>query len=303
MKYYINIIFIAAVVLLPLVAYSQPKVHALNWPVETVYHGGFTEGVVVASGGLVYFSDMDSSSILQYNPVTDKTTLWQKNSHNSNGLFIHDHFLYACEAGGRALTRYDLQKGSDSREILVNSFEGKRFGCPNDLTVINGCVFFSEFYLGSMLEPTNNQREIFENRVYRYSLTDKTIDTLKWNFEMPNGVAKSPDNSKIYIGDMQTNIISCAKIRNNEIIDIEEFADVSYLGEAGPDGIAVDQNGNLFIALFRERKVLVLDKNGQPLGYLNTGENTTNCFLTNNDRTLYVTADGKLKRVTINNIH
>ncbi|MDA3817463.1 MAG: SMP-30/gluconolactonase/LRE family protein [Prolixibacteraceae bacterium] len=292
-------ILIVSMAILPFIAFAQPKVDELNWPVKTVYHGGFTEGVVVASDGLVYFSDMDSSSILQYKPATGKTTVWQQNSHASNGLFIHDNFLYACETTGRALTRYDLEKGSGSREILVNSFDGKKFGSPNDLTIINGCVFFSEFYMGSMLKPINAQREIYKNRVYRYSLSNKTTDTIKFNFEMPNGVAKSPDNSKFFIGDMQTNIIWCVKIRNSKIINIDKFADVSYLGESGPDGMAVAQNGNLFIALFREGKVLVLDKNGHPLGYLNTGPNTTNCFLTNNDRTLYVTADGKLKRVTI----
>jgi len=295
-----SFVLIATMLLLQVIVIAQPKVDELSWPVKTVYHdGGFTEGVVVASDGLVYFSDMDSSSILQYNPLTDKTILWQENSHNSNGLFIHENFLYACEAGGRALTRYDLEKGIDSREILVNSFEGKKFGSPNDLTIINDCVFFSEFYLGSVLKPINAQREIFENRVYRYSLSNKTTDTIKWNFEMPNGVAKSPDNCKVFIGDMQTNIIHCGNIENNEIIDIEKYADISYVGEAGPDGMTVDQNGNLFIALFREGKVLVLDKAGSPLGYINTGPKTTNCFLTDHDRTLYVTADGKLKKVII----
>lgn len=116
---------------------------------------------------------------------------------------------------------------------------------------------------------------------------------------MPNGVTKSPDNSKFFIGDMGNNIIYSVKIKSSKIIDIKKFADVTYLGKSGPDGMAVAQNGHLFVALFHKGKVLVLDENGAPLGYLNTGPKTTNCFLTNHDRTLYVTADGKLKRVTI----
>jgi len=118
-------------------------------------------------------------------------------------------------------------------------------------------------------------QEVIQGR----SLSNKTTDTLKWNFEMPNGVAKSPDNSKVFVGDMGLNIISCVHIKNNKIADIDKFADVSYFGKSGPDGMAVAQNGNLFVALFREGKVLVLDKNGYPLGYLNTGPKTTNFWL------------------------
>jgi sugar lactone lactonase YvrE len=280
---------------------QKPAVHIqeLNWPVETVYSGnGFTEGVVVAPNGLVYFSEMDSSAIMQYNPLNGKTIVWQDKSHTSNGLFIHKKRLYACETLGRSVSSYHISQGPSSRKIVVDNYKSKKLGSPNDLTIVGNTLFFSEFYSGR-LRQTGAEREIFINRIYMYSLKYKTLDTLRYNFEMPNGVAKSPDNSTVFIGDIRTNIITRVNLKNHKIVSIEEFADISYMGESGPDGMAVAENGNLFIALFREGKVLVLDKNGLPLGYLNTGAKTTNCFLTNNDRTLYVTADGKLKKIAV----
>ena len=122
------------------------QIPELDWPIEIVSREhGFTEGPALASDGQIYFSDMDNELILRFNPATGNTTVWQEESRESNGLCIHKNYLYACEAGGRSVVRYDLSKGPGSREVLVNLFQGDTLVSPNDLTIIGNKLFFSDF--------------------------------------------------------------------------------------------------------------------------------------------------------------
>ena len=274
------------------------EIPELQWEIEVLYDGdGFTEGPVLAADGSIYFSDMESSEILNYNLQTGKVSVWQDSSRTSNGLFINGNNLYACEAIGRAVTRYNIEKGPESRKVIVDKFNGKRFGSPNDITIVNDKLFFSEFFLGNRLRPLKAEREIFKNRVYIVSLSDNSIDTLKYEFKVPNGVASSPDGKTVYIGDIRSHLITKVSLKKGEVKNIKPFIDLSFMGKAGPDGMTVSKNGTVYIALFGGGKVVVIDKKGNALGYIVTGTRTTNCILSEDEDFLYVTSDGKLKKV------
>lgn len=281
-------------------AFGQPVIEELDWPVEIVYHdSGFAEGAAIAEDGRVYFSDMDKSVIFVYNPESKKTKVWQDNSRCSNGLFISDNHLYACEATGRAVVRYNLDKGPESREIIIDKYQGKKLGSPNDLTIINNQLFFSSFWLGNRLRPIKAEREIFTNRVYQVSLDNRSIDSVPYIIKLPNGVAKSPNGKYLYMANMREHKILQAEVEKDKIKNIKVFSDLSFMGKAGPDGMAVSKNGTLFVALFGANKIMVIDKNGSPKGYLSTGRKTTNCTLSSDETTLYITSDGKLKKVMV----
>ena len=125
------------------------QIPELDWSIEIVSEGhGFTEGPALAPDGKVFFTDMDNGYILRFNPSTSTTDIWHNKSGKANGLFIHDNFLYSCEALGRPVVRYDLIKGPESREVLASTFLGDSLGSPNDLTIIGDNLYFSEFWLG-----------------------------------------------------------------------------------------------------------------------------------------------------------
>lgn len=127
---------------------EQKEVPELKWPIEVLSGGhGFTEGASVAPDGKIYFSDMDNQKILRFDPDNGKTEVWQDNSGKSNGLYIRNNHLYACEAVGRSIVRYDLSSGPGSREVLVSAYNGDSLGCPNDLTIIENYLYFSEFWI------------------------------------------------------------------------------------------------------------------------------------------------------------
>src|SRR5438270_8561969 len=95
--------------------------------------GGLTEGPACAPDGSIYFSDIpvgeDKGLIMRFDPKTKKTTVFQQDSHKSNGLkFDHKGNLIACEGsdfGGRAVVRWDLK--TKERTVIADRFMGKRF--------------------------------------------------------------------------------------------------------------------------------------------------------------------------------
>ncbi|MCX7669159.1 MAG: SMP-30/gluconolactonase/LRE family protein, partial [Anaerolineae bacterium] len=127
----------------------------MEWTFERVA-GPFslTEGPVWDGTGLL-FSDINNSRIMRYDPATGECRVYRTNTNETNGLCLDPHgYLYACEGGGRRITRY----GPDgSLTVLADRFEGKRLNSPNDTIVDSrGRVWFSDPRLSliHISEPT-----------------------------------------------------------------------------------------------------------------------------------------------------
>lgn len=276
------------------------QVPELNWPVEVVSSGhGFTEGAALAPDGTVFFSDMDHDQILRFDPVPGRTEVWQPESGKTNGLFILEGKLYGCEAAGRSLVQYDLEAGPSSRKVLAATYQGDSLGCPNDLTIIGNKLYFSEFWIDGFQQWSGAEREIFENRVYVLSLDGQRLDTLEFDFETPNGVASSPDRSTLFVADYEADKLYKSLVINDRAGPPELLCDLEKLGLHGPDGMAIAPDGRIFLALYGSDKLLVLAPDGSAVGTLSTGPLTSNCIFASDGRTLYITADQKLKKVIV----
>lgn len=125
------------------------------------------------------------------------------------------------------------------------------------------------------------------------------MDSLAFHFETPNGVASSPDGKELYVTDFPTNKLYRAKIIKGVPGPMQLLTDLNKLDKSGLDGLTISRDGRIFQALFRTGQLLVLDVDGNALGYLPTGPLTTNCIFAEDGKTLYVTADHKLKRVIV----
>jgi len=265
--------------------YGISQIPELNWPIAIISQDhGFTEGPVVAPDGQIFFSDMDQQLILQYNPASGTTGVWQSESRKSNGLFIHDNYLYACEAGGRSVVRYDLSIGPISREVLVSKFQEDTLISPNDLTIIGNILFFSDFGGG---------------RAYSLSLTDHSIDSIPFNYINPNGIVKSHDGKLLYVADFGADKLYRAELIDGQVGTMQLIIDLKPYELSSPDGLAVSKDGHIFLALYRSDRLVVIAPDGTLIGYLPTGPLTSNCVIAENGELLYITADKKLKRVNI----
>jgi len=253
--------------------------------------GGLTEGPAVAPDGTIYFTDIPFGKqygmILRFDPDTGETTLFTDRSRKANGLaFDAAGYLVACEGadyGGRAVTRWDPKTGK--RTVIADRYQGKKFNAPNDLCLDRaGNIYFTDpKYLG------HERRELAHRAVYRIepngNVTEVTHDVSK-----PNGIALSPDGKTLYVVDHDNGTDSIGasdkplKLGPMKVYAFPLGTDGNVQGprrtlvdfgkEAGCDGIAVDEQGNIYLTARQLSRpgVLVIDPDGNEVAFIPTGQ-------------------------------
>jgi gluconolactonase len=292
--------------------------------------GGLTEGPCVAPDGRIYFSDIpegkDKGKIMRFDPKTKKTDVFVEDSGKSNGLkFDAKGGLVACEgsdAGGRRVARYDVQTGKSV--TLTDKYMGKRYNAPNDLSIdTKGRVYFTDpRYLGD--EP----RELEYRAVYRLD-TDGTVVEVTHDCEKPNGICLSPDGKTLYVVDHNNGTdkidpkgpkpkkgamkLYAFALGDDGLVKGERKTLIDFGEENGIDGMCVDVNGNLYMAVrsLKRPGVWVADPSGKELAYIPTGPSQPDakdpvgipanvCFgLGEQSKALYVTVDTSLYRIPL----
>ena len=262
----------------------------------------FTEGPAVDAAGNVYFTNVRTSKILKWDPLSKQLTTFRENSNAANGLrFDPQGRLLACEGGAGRVTRTNMQTGEIT--VLADRFNGNRLQAPNDLDFDSrGHIYFTS--------RTNDPDPEKDNLKAVYRLDpDGTVTQLlaEPNVHMPNGIIVAPDESQLQLieahGAASKNrcIFSYDLAANGSISNRQRIINF-YPGRSG-DGMCVDEQGNLYVAagLHNERGssetldtrpgIHVISPEGKLLAFTETPEDTiTNCTFGGEDlRTLYIT--------------
>lgn len=283
----------------------------------------FAEGPVVTCDGVVLWSDITftnakpgkhgglrAGNIMRYDPRTKEVSVFRSPSGMSNGLRIDlDCNLLAAEGadyGGRRLTRTDMKTGR--AEIVAGLYQGRPFNALNDITIDSkGRIYFSDpRYLGH--EPV----EQGSMAVYRVD-PDGKVTQIITDAGKPNGVAVSPDERTLYVvsnHDGQLDLIRTANLASTKgamalaryDLDAQGNATnrkvmVDYLPEDGPDGLIVDSEGNLWVAVRDAKRpgIYAYTPAGKEMGYIPTSIPTNVHFGRGADANLlYITADSSL---------
>ncbi len=237
----------------------------------------FVEGPVWHRDGYLLFSDIPANQIKQW--AGAGLTVWSQNSNNSNGLTIDTQGrLVACEHNGRRVSVW-LEDGNT--ETVVDTYQGDKFNSPNDAVVrSDGAIFFTDPDWGLSGRP----REISFNGVYRFQPGGEAV-LLDNDYSKPNGIALSPDESKLYVADDTRNFI--------RVYDLDEEGNVSnstrFVGISNPDGIKVDVDGRVWAS--SSAGVMVYAPDGSRIGTIRFPEQPANLAFGGADmKTLFVTA-------------
>ena len=300
-------------------AASHDAIFAPNSVLKEVFNGAhFTEGVSVAPDGTVYFSDitftdqtdMKAGNIWRHNPETGETTIFRSPSGMSNGTkFDAQGRLVVAEGadfGGRRITRTDMTTGKS--EIIAGLYNAKPFNSPNDLSIDEqGRIYFTDpRYAGH--EPV--EQPIFG--VYRID-RDGSVHLVVTDAGKPNGVAVSPDQNTLYVishdngamGNLADEMESHKGRMALLAYDLSPEGTaafrkvlVDYAPQDGPDGMVVDAEGNLYVAVRDETRpgVRVYTPEGAELAYVKTPDRPTNVAFGRGKtrKTLYITAENCL---------
>jgi gluconolactonase len=217
----------------------------------------------------------------------------------SNGLtFDAQGRLVLCQQGDRQIAR--LEK-NNKFTVLVQYYHYHRFNSPNDLVFkSNGDLYFTDPPYGLVKRDEDPTKELSFNGVFRLRKTGQ-LDLLLDNLTFPNGIAFSPDERTLYISvsDPKHAVWMSYDVQPDGTLGHGRvFLDVTALtaGRKGlPDGMKVDQNGNLFAT--GPGGVLVISSEGKHLGTIETDEATGNCAWGGDGSMLYITANDKLCRI------
>ena len=174
-----------------------------NAHVDHLWTGArWTEGpVYVPAGRYLLFSDIPNDRTLRYDELTDSVSVFEDPALNQNGHCLDiEGRVVSCEHRGRAVSRI----GHDGRrEVLADSFEGKRLNSPNDVVAkSDGSIWFTDptYGIDSDYEGDAAESEIGSSDVYRIG-PDGSIAAVVTDMVRPNGLAFSPDESILYIAD------------------------------------------------------------------------------------------------------
>ncbi|MDF2159162.1 SMP-30/gluconolactonase/LRE family protein [Algoriphagus sp. CAU 1675] len=227
-----------------------------------------------------------------------------KREPGANGLALDlNGNLILCQHGERQVARMNssLQNPKAEFEILVGEYEGKKFNSPNDLVFnTKGELYFTDPPYG--LDEWDEKELDFQG-VYKIGL-DGSLSLQIDSLSRPNGIGLSPDERTLYIGQSdpeKARYYAFDLDDNGNVISGRILLDVTNLvggeNKGLPDGLKVDQAGNLFAT--GPGGVLVISPEGKHLGTIRTGEGTANCAFDKEEKYLYMTADMYLMRLAL----
>lgn len=299
--------------------------------VEKIFESQYlTEGVCAGPDGLIYFSEItfshlskndrgeiEAGHIWRFDPATGETSIFRSPSGMSNGIkFDAQGRMVVAEGadyGARRVTRTDFKTGKS--HIIAGMYEGRPFNSPNDITLDEkGRIYFSDpRYLGheALDQPVM--------AVYRID-TDGSIHRIITDAGKPNGVAVSPDQRTLYVVSNDNGATGFDRLGKDEpmrkghmkLMAYDLATDgsakfrktlVDYAPYDGPDGLVVDNDGNLYVAVRAENRpgICIYSPEGKELAYIKTELPTNVGFGRGKDRkTLYITGGSSLFRIRLN---
>ncbi|MCS5572927.1 MAG: SMP-30/gluconolactonase/LRE family protein, partial [Pseudomonadales bacterium] len=136
--------------------------------------------------------------------------------------------------------------------VLMDSFEGKRLNAPNDVVVhSDGGIWFTDPGYGIHWHYEGIKGD-FELPTRTYRIDPETLEAIVVDEELekPNGLAFSPNYSRLYIADTGASHVPDYPrqilqfdVVDNRLSNKRVFAD---FGQASPDGFRVDVDGNVW---------------------------------------------------------
>ncbi|HMH34791.1 MAG TPA: SMP-30/gluconolactonase/LRE family protein [Puia sp.] len=272
----------------------------------------WAEGPVwVKPGQYLLFSDIPNNTIFKWKEREGLSVFLKPSGYTgilpysrepgSNGLIINDKGqLVACEHGDRRISVMPLAMGG--KRTLADNYRGKRLNSPNDIIQkSNGDYYFTDPAYGLPGRDQDTTRDTKFMGVYR--IAQNGTVTLLLDDLTPNGIAFSPDEKILYVGqsDGAKPYIMAYQVKGDGTLAAGKiFFDCSALNKQGlagaPDGMKVDKHGNIFTT--GGGGVLVIDPSGKLLGRIETTQPTANCAWGGDDgSTLYITANKMLCRI------
>ena len=246
----------------------------------------FTEGPLWLGDGSLLFQDIKAEKTYKIAPDRALSTIRTKTGAANGQTFDGRGRVVFCEQNGRRVSRMDPD-GSNV-ETVTEHWEGKHLNSPNDIIArADGLLYFTDPPYG----VEDDQREIPFQGVFALDGLGKPRLLLD-DFEKPNGLALSPDEATLYICDTGKYHVRAFEVeKSGSLVEGSGrvFCTLDPEGKGGPDGMKVDQEGRVYVAV--AMGVWVFEPGGKLLGILAIEQRPSNLAWGGPDgKTLAITA-------------
>jgi gluconolactonase len=246
----------------------------------------WTEGPVwFGDGRYLLWSDIPNNRIMRWDEETGIVSVFRRPSNNANGnTRDRQGRLVTCEHDARRVTRTEYD---GTITVLADRFEGKPLNSPNDVVCkSDGSIWFTDPPFGILgnYEGHVAQPELPTN-VYRWDSASGQLAVVAGDMNRPNGLAFSPDESKLYV--VEAGVVP----RVIRVFDVVEGGRrlsnsktfITAQPNGTPDGLRVDVDGNLWCGWGMGAEgldgVSVFNADGKLIGRIELPERCANvCF-------------------------
>lgn len=263
----------------------DPRMEALLQPdskLEKLCTGCiWAEGpVYFAEGNYLLWSDIPNNRMMRYSDG-EGVSVWREPANFTNGHTRDlQGRLVSCEHGGRRISRTE---SDGTITNLVDRYNGKRLNSPNDLVVkSDGTIWFTDPSYGilSNHEGYKADSELGACYVFRFDPESGALSIVADDFDKPNGLAFSPDESLLYIADTGASHDPNGPhhIRVFDVVGGKSLANGRLFAEVNPglaDGFRLDINGYIFTS--SQDSIQVYAPDATLLGKILVPEKSANC--------------------------
>ncbi|WP_158545236.1 SMP-30/gluconolactonase/LRE family protein [Bremerella cremea] len=248
---------------------EEPKT-AASRPVLLFTVPEYCEGIVFDHAGNGYISH--GAEITRFTP-DGKRSLWATTGAPNGHKILADGTHLVCDKSQHAVLR--LSANGKPLTPAATDCDGKPLRGPNDLTLDtpHGGFYF-----------TDPEESDLENRIGTVHYVDHNGKTslIDHGLAYPNGIVLSPDGKRLWVGESMTNRVLVyevegpGKVKNRKIfaqlpLKNDQLGQINNL----PDGMCLDDQGNLYVAHYGMQRVQVLDPSGKWIKQLDGGNLTT----------------------------
>lgn len=246
----------------------------------------WSEGPVwFGDGRFLLWSDIPNNRIMKWEEETGAVSEFRKPSNNSNGnTRDRQGRLVTCEHDARRVTRTEYD---GSITVVADQFDGKPLNSPNDIVCrSDGALWFTDppFGILGFYEGHQAASEL-PTCVYRWDPSTKKLSVVIGDIDRPNGLAFSPDDSKLYVVEAGTTprVIRAYDVTKNGTQVTNGRTLLTAENGGTPDGLRVDIDGNLWVGWGMGREgldgVSIFNSDGLLIGRIDLPERCGNvCF-------------------------
>ncbi len=234
--------------------------------------------------GLLW-SDIPNNRIMRWDEETGAVSIFRKPSNYANGnTRDRQGRLLTCEHDTRRVTRTEYD---GLITVIADKFDGKPLNSPNDIVCkSDGSIWFTDPPFGVLGNYEGHTAPLeLPTNVYRWDPVSGKLTVVTGEVNRPNGLAFSPDESKLYIIEAG---LTPRVIRVYDVVDhgtrlAKPRTLITAEPNGTPDGMRIDLDGNLWCGWGMGAEgldgVAIFNSDGKPIGRIDLPERCANlCF-------------------------